>query len=214
MDYVKPNVYVNSNDYDYIVGIGNKCPTAMTLRDLHIYRESFPFDYIPTTPKLILKYLQDTSDFFPEKNIVRTKDDVWFGHFDINDKYDDTIQTFRRRFDRLLEILQNKKRILFVYTSEADIYNEMNNRYNDNYDGLCKLRDYIENKYEYNNFTILAIHMNKTYIDTKNIINYTINVPDIYLSNDMSTHNIPICSKYRKALKSLIIDIFQIEIQK
>ena len=92
-------------------------------------------------------------------------------------------------------------------------YNEMNNRYNDNYDELCKLRDYIENKYEYNNFTILAIHMNKTYFDTKNIINYTINVPDIYLSDDMSTHNIPICSKYRKALKSLIIDIFQIEIQ-
>lgn len=210
MDYSKPIVYINRNDYDYVVSIGNKCASAGILRnDLHIYGESFPFDFIPSTPKLVLKYLQDTSDFFPEQNMIRTKDDIWFGHYNVYDKYDETIQKFKRRFERLFEILQNKKRVLFVYTSEADIYNEMNNRYNDNYNELCNIKDYIETKYEYTNFTILAIHVNKTYEDTKNIINYTINVPEAYLSDDMSTHTPPICSEYRKTVEALFRDIFQ-----
>jgi hypothetical protein len=54
----------------------------MILRELNIYKESFPFDYIPTTPKLILKYLKNKNDFFPEQNTIINKDGVWFGHFD------------------------------------------------------------------------------------------------------------------------------------
>ena len=54
----------------------------MILRELNIYKESFPFDYIPTTPHLILKYLQKQDDFYPEKGVVRTRDQVWFGHYE------------------------------------------------------------------------------------------------------------------------------------
>ena len=210
MNYIKPSVFININDYDYIVSIGNKCPTAMILRDLNLYKESFPFDYIPTTPKLILKYIQDTTDFFPVKNIVRTIDDVWFGHFNIDDRYEETMEAFQRRFTRLLDILNNKKRILFVYTSEADIYNEMGNRYNDNYAELCNIAEFIEQKYNYDNFTILAIHTNKYYDNTKNIINYTINIPQEYLSDDMSTHTDQTTSPYRNILRTLIKSIFQV----
>ena len=210
MDYIKPAVLVNIKDYDYIVSIGNKCPTAMTLVDLNLYKESFPFDYIPTTPKLILKYLQDTTDFFPKKNTVRTSDDVWFGHFNIDDKYEETIQKFQRRFSRLLNILNNKKRILFVYTSEADIYNEMGNRYSDNYAELCNIVEFIKNTYMYDNFTILAIHTNKSYDNTKNIINYTITVPGEYLSDDMMTHTNDTTSPYRNILRTLMKSIFQV----
>jgi hypothetical protein len=71
MDYVPPTIFLNSNDYEYIVSIGNKCPTAMILRDLHIYKESFPFDYVPTTPHLILKYMQNQDDFYPKKNVKK-----------------------------------------------------------------------------------------------------------------------------------------------
>jgi hypothetical protein len=195
------------DDYEYIVSIGNKCPTAIVLRELGLYRESFPFDFIPTTPKLILKYLRENTEFFPEKNVVRTKDDVWFGHFDINEEYEQTIQTFKRRFERLFNILKNKKRILFVYTSEADVYNEMGNRYNDNYGDLLKIVDYIKETYDYDDFKILAIHTNKSFNNTKNIINYTINIADNYLSDDMSTHTEETVNIYRKILKSLIKDI-------
>ena len=210
MNYLKPNTFINVDEYDYVVSIGNKCPTAMILRDLNIYKEAFPFDYIPTTPHLILKYLQDQTDFYPKKNEIRTADNVWFGHFNINDKYDETIQTFNRRFHLLFNTLQNKKRILFVYTSEADVYNEMNNRYNDNYYDLSQIVNYITETYKYDNFTIVSIHTNKSFSDTKNIINYTITVPDTFLSNDMSTHTDYTTTNYRNTLKNLMKEIFRI----
>ena len=177
---------------------------------MNIYKHSFPFDYIPTTPSLILKYLQNQDDFYPQKNIVRTSDNVWFGHFDINDKYDETIETFRRRFIPLFHCLEKKKKILFVYTSEADIYNEMNNRYNDNYEQICKITQYIMETYKYENFKLLCIHTNKFFTDTNNIINYTINVPCQYISDDMSTHTHEIVSEYRTVLKNLLAAIFRI----
>lgn len=210
MNYLRPKQFINFNEYDYIVSIGNKCPTAMILTELNIYKESFPFDYIPTTPYLILKYLQNQDDFYPEKNIVRTKDDVWFGHFDINNNYNETIEKFKRRFARLFYILQDKKKILFVYTSEADVYNEMNNRYNDNYNQLKKIVEYIIEIYKYDSFKILCIHTNKSFNDTNNIVNYTINVPDKYCSNDMSTHTDETISQYRNTLNNLLKEIFKL----
>jgi hypothetical protein len=209
MNYSKPTTFFNVNEYEYVVSIGNKCPTAMILKELNIYKESFPFDYIPTTPELILKYLQTQDDFYPQMNIVRTKDKVWFGHFNINNKYIETIEAFKRRFARLFNILQNKSKILFVYTSEADIYNEMNNRYNDNYSQLSKIVEYIIETYKYDNFKILCIHTNKSFIDTNNIVNYTINVPEKYCSDDMSTHTGNTTSPYRNILKDSLKDIFK-----
>ena len=208
MEFVKPIKFIRSKEYDHIVSIGNKCPTTMILRDLNIYKEAFPFDYIPTTPRLILKYLQDPTEFYPKKNIVRTNDKVWFGHFNINDKYDETIQNFQRRFSRLFDALNKKQKILFVYTSEADVYNEMNNRYNDNYSELQKIVSYIIDTYKYDDFTIISINTNKTLDDTKNIINYRINVPDKYMSDDMSTHISSVYSQYRLVLKSIMSEIF------
>lgn len=207
MNYEKPSVIINRKDYDCVVSIGNKCPTAMTLRDLHLYGESFPFDYIPTKPALILKYLRDQSEFFPRRGHVRNGDGVWFGHFDTTGKYDETVQTFRRRFERLFEVLRNKKRILFVYTSEADVYNEMNNRYEDNYAHLQALVDYLRATYEYDDFTILAIHTNQTFPDTKNILNCQINVPNRFLSDDMRTHVPSVFNPYRAVLKKLIQEV-------
>lgn len=209
MNFIEPIEFINIDEFDYIISIGNKCPTAMTLRSLELYKESFPFDYIPTTPALILQYLQSTDNFFPERNNVKNKDKVWFGHFNINDKYDETIQTFQNRFRRLYSALENKAKILFVYTSEADVYNEFGNRYNNNYTGLCNIISYIQNTYQYNNITILAIHTNKSFTNTENIKNYTMTVPDKYLSDDGSTHKYPIFSEYRKVLKKLIQKIFQ-----
>jgi hypothetical protein len=210
MNYLPPTKFLNYNDYEFIVSIGNKCPTAITLRDLNIYNQSFPFDYIPTTPYLILKYLQNQNDFYPQRNIVRTSDNVWFGHFDINEKYDETIEAFRRRFERLFNVLNNKKKILFVYTSEADVYNEMNNRYNDNYNQLSKIVEYIIETYKYENFKLLCIHTNNSFADTNNIVNFTINVPDNYMSDDNSTHTGETTSQYRNTMKNLFKEIFQI----
>jgi len=208
MNFSKPNAF-NVKEYDYVVSIGNKCPTAMILKELGLYKQSFPFDSVPTTPRLILKYLQDQSEFYPDKNVVRTKDGVWFGHFNVGEGHAETVETLKLRFARLFELLETKKKVLFVYTSEADVYNEMNNRYNDNYGDLCKLVDYVVEKYNYSNFKLLCIHVNKTFPDTENMAHYTLNVPERYLSDDMRTHTSETTSAYRAALKQLLHEITQ-----
>ena len=180
----------------------------MILRELGLYRESFPFDYIPSTPALILKYIRDNTAFFPEKGEITTADGIWFGHFDLGEEYETTIATLRRRFQRLYDALAAKKRILFVYTSEADVYNELGNRYRDNYADLCKLCDYIKTTYGYDTFRIVAIHTNKTFIDCANITNYSVRVAPMYLSDDMSTHTDPIWQQYRQILTELMKQIF------
>ena len=210
ISYEMPTVHIDASNYDAIISIGNKCPTTMALRQLNIYKEAYPFDNIPTTPKLILNYLKNQEDFFPSKNILSNADGVWFGHYDMNEKYDETIEKFKRRFERLFNALKEKKKILFVYTSEADFYNELGNRYNDNYTGLLNIQEYIKNKYNYDNFSILAIHTNKQYSNTEGIFNFTINVDDGLCSDNGETHHLHICMVYRNILKSLLAHIFRV----
>jgi len=207
MKFIKTNTKICPNHFETVISLGNKCPTAIILKELDIYKESYPFDYIPTTPKLILKYMQDQKEFYPEKNIVRTKDDVWFGHFNIDDEYEKTLETFRRRFQRFFTALEEKKRILFVYTSEADVYNEMGNRYNDNYSNLVKISEYIQTKYNYSDFLILAVHTNKEFEDTDTIKNVTIHVDEKYLSDAMETHIPSVTDLYRRVLKFFLAKI-------
>lgn len=208
MNHSHIDKFINKSDYDAIVSIGNKCPTAMLLSSTGVYGQAFPFDYIPTTPELILKYLKDQSDFYPEKDMITNKDGVWFGHFNFSSEYDSTIQAFKKRFDRLFTLLQEKKKILFVYTTEADLYNEFACRYRDNYGDLLKLRDYIRETYEYNDFLILALHTNKIFENQANIVNHTINVDQIYMSDNGETHVPHIFNPYRNVLKSLLSKIF------
>lgn len=210
MNHSHVDAFINASDYDAIVSIGNKCPTAMLLSSIGVYKTAFPFDYIPTTPELILKYLKDQTDFYPEKDIVRNKDSVWFGHFNVSDQYDRTIQEFKDRFEGLFRLLREKKKILFVYTSEADMYNEFGCRYKDNYGDLLKLRDYLIETYEYKDFKILAIHTNKIFENQDTIINYSINVDGKYMSDNGETHLYHIFTPYRNVLTSLLKKIFAI----
>lgn len=208
MNYGNIHTKIDSSKYDAIISIGNKCPTAMILRELEIYRESFPFDYVPTTPKLILKYLKDPFLFFPGKGDVVTADGVWFGHYNTFEDYDKTVDLFKRRFDRLFSLLSNKKQILFVYTAEADIYNELGNRYSNNYQDLKDLCEYIQTAYNYTDFSLLAIHTNKHFESNDTIINYTITVADHFLSENKETNVPSVFVPYRDVLKSLLKKIF------
>jgi hypothetical protein len=56
MNFIEPTEFVNIDDYEYIISIGNKCPTAMILQSLELYKQSFLFDYLSTTPELILHH--------------------------------------------------------------------------------------------------------------------------------------------------------------
>ena len=61
---------INLQEYDHIISIGNKCASAMTLRSIKVYKDSYPFDFVPTQPHLILKYIKSFKEFLPDKNII------------------------------------------------------------------------------------------------------------------------------------------------
>ena len=212
MDYQTPKIFFNLNDHKHIVSIGDLCPTSMALKSLNVYKESYPFDSINTTPKLILKYLKGQEDFFPpkKKDNPRNVDGVWFGHFNFDDKHEETIEIFKRRFERLYELLKNKKKILFVYTSESHIQNGLGMKpdYSLNYKQIEDIVDYIKDTYKYSDFKIICFHINKTYPDTENIVNYTINIPYEYLcenDRDLKMHDFK--SMHRDTLKKLLNEI-------
>jgi hypothetical protein len=210
MQYSTVTNFIDPKQYDYIVSIGSKCPTRMILKDLGIYKESFPFDSVKTTPELILKYLKNNEEFFPKKGCRVTDDGLEFDYFNVNELYEETIATFNRRFDRLYSALESKKRILFCYTSERDLYNDADSRNKDNYLFLEQIRTYLIEKYMYTDFTILAIHTNKYYADSFNIINYTVNVDKIYLTEDADVHGFS--TQYRATLTELMRRIFRLEV--
>ncbi len=207
MSFIKANKTITLADYSHIVSIGNKCATAMMLRKLGVYKESYPFDFIPTQPHLILKYIKDFTEFLPAQNNIRNTDGVWFGHYNVKEDYEQTVLKFKRRIKRLYNILNSSDKILLVYSTEADVYNEMNSRYNDNYQSLINLSNYL--KLNFNaTCKIVAIHVNKSFEDTADIINYTINVDDNHLSDNMETHVPSTFNLYRDTLRDVFKLIF------
>ena len=200
---------IETTEYDVVVSLGNKCTTTTVLKKLGIYKESFPFDAITSTPHLILKYLQNQDDFLPKAPATPSPDGLVFFHFDL--KEPTTREAFQRRFNRLFDVLTTQKRILFCYTSQADVWNELNSRYTDNYEALVNIQEYLKHTYPNALFKILCIHTNKEYPDTDHIVNYTINFPTHYMANTADTMTPEICKQYNDAVEVLMRKIFNMK---
>lgn len=194
--------------YEY-VSLGNKCPTAMMLQNLNLRKHSYPFDWIPTLPHHILTYIKNKFiDFFPQKDCVLNKENIWFGHHDFNNQ--ETKITLERRIDRLYELFNTcDKKTLFIYTTEADIYNEMKSRDNENqnYLDILSFKDYLKTNYPKFLFDILIVNMNVTHINEENIYNVTINVDKKFLSDNMETHFSWCYDTYRGVLQRLLTEV-------
>ncbi len=204
MDY-KTNLRLSK--YDEYVSIGNKCPTAITLKNVGKRQHSYPFDWIPLLPKHVLQYIAtEFKDFLPENGVLN-KENIWFGHFDLAKQ--ETIDTINRRIKRLYDLFQSDKKVLFIYTTEADIYNEMKSRDNEqaNYDDILKLRDYLHTTYPKFSFDILVVSMNVTHKDEENIYNVKIEVDKKYISDNMETHQSWCYDVYRHLLNVLFSEV-------
>jgi hypothetical protein len=67
MEYIKPTIYINTKEYDHFVSLGDKCPSDIVFKECNLYKCSYPFDTITSSPRLILKYLQNNGGFFTRK---------------------------------------------------------------------------------------------------------------------------------------------------
>jgi len=191
----------------------------MALDQLGLRKEAFPFDYVNTQPGWILDYLKDPDSFIParekmvydkENDVIRNLQGVGFLHHDMRDGFETTRQTFQRRFERLQSVFKSGGKILLVYTSEADVYNEMNSRYNDNYRELEKIVEYLESAYTGIDVEVLAIHTNRIYPSTSQFHNYTIFVDRQYMSDNQETHVPEVFNPYRAKILQFLKEIFSL----
>jgi hypothetical protein len=140
--------------FDAIVSLGPNCFPAEFLRELGIYKESFPFDSITSNLELILKYLTDNTDFFPQINPPNScnRDGCLFGHFNFNRDYHSNVAIFQRRFARLDKLLRAKKKILFIYTDALWGITYKNSLNHGTFDrDISNIKEHLIRKYEYNN---------------------------------------------------------------
>lgn len=216
--YKKPKIQIDVDNYDIIISIGNRCLTDLVINK-RLRREfgskrgiGFPFGSIPIQPHHILKYVKEIDEGkslptgflemdeasgirFGGDYVGRTnKDEVWFGHYmgyghAPNIPHDDLVESFTRKFKRLQDTMKGKKKVCFLYTSESDVFNYQNSRYNDNYTDLIQLRDYIKKTYPDFKFDMVLIHTNKEYENEENIFNYTIGVHEKFWTDDCISGN-------------------------
>ena len=133
------------------IGLGGSCTSGMIDRSLKLYNISLQFDFIRIKFSSIIKFIDNNfDDFLPLKNTppndIRNDNKLLiyfmkthtFYHHDLLDN--NIYEAFIRRINRFLDLLKNKKEIIFyrIITSEYikdeinllnDFYNLLSNNY-------------------------------------------------------------------------------------
>jgi hypothetical protein len=210
-----------------IVSLGSNCSPGLSLRELGLKSETYPFDWVRTNSKIILdvlengyqKYLSFGSNIisdayylsdihmhthagkFPKSHIN------WYGqHFThyTNISQRELKIKFHRYLTRFTELLKKNKKILFIHTSEEYIYHKKSRDATDElYGYLCKINDHIINTHPSLQFVILNIEVDNTHENYGNIINknMTFKCP----LSDYCEHHSPECySEFRKETTKIL----------
>ena len=185
-----PNNFIieNEENYYYIIPFGHRCGTALACNYANIRKFSLPFDWgIPFFPQIIKNILENNfknfTDFTYYKNI--TYNNIYnfsSGHY--NDDHNINVETFNRRISRFNDIINQKKKIYFVYFNEDYLYDEnyRNDEFNNNiFNEMLLLENFIKNKYTNINYNILYFNFKYHNIPkNSNIINIVLHTTNLY----------------------------------
>jgi len=117
--------------YDALINLGGECQVAYQMRLHGIRSESLPFDWIITPFESLVKIVQERfENFLKKENLVFIENekekyvfDTYYGIRFLHDfklqpdfikDYDRIQQTYARRIERFLELLQKSKHALFI----------------------------------------------------------------------------------------------------
>ncbi len=137
-----PSLNLTKNDYEFI-SVGDRCFSSIMLKDFNLRLSSYPFDYIPSSPSLILKYCQTASSFYPSEGSIYNEDGIPFAHFLPRLSRRDFRETFEKRLGRFQNVLTNAKPVVFVHTTESQICPLLKSQ-DDYQEGLLNLIEHIE----------------------------------------------------------------------
>jgi hypothetical protein len=213
--------------YEEFISLGTQCNPGLSLRQLGLKKETYPFDWVRSNSKIIYDVLQNGRDMYMTFD-GKKSDDFYTKHLDIiecscmgeshvnyygqyfthyynNTDITNLINKINRWFDRFYEVLNGNKKILFIHTHEEYIYHKKS-RDDKNlfYDYLCKINDLLIEKYPNLKFDIINIDINNTFKNYKNIINLSITY-DLPISDNSETHREKYIEPYRNKITNIII---------
>lgn len=160
---------------NYIIPFGSQCFSSFFFKKNDLKRESYPFDWIFSSPHVILDILEDGFNKFLNKDYYVIKDinsdknkhsiylpDLYmYNHR--NPLKDTDYQYYIRCIHRLYKILNKKEKKLFLLTS-------LNNEINNELENICLLNNKLSDIT--NNYIFIAIFQKCTGVQSKDIHEY------------------------------------------
>jgi len=146
-----------------IISLGNNCNPGLSLRELGLKGETYPFDWIRSNPKIIYDILVNGPDRFLQFGQPEAADDDTISNFEIkhmfacflkkkrgfpsshinfygqyftnymNKSADELKETFKKYTDRLFDKLKNSDSITFIHTTENYIFHKLSRDHRDIY---------------------------------------------------------------------------------
>lgn len=180
-----PNNFVIKNDY-VVIPFGHRCSSALACKYANIRKISLPFDWtIPLFPSKIQKVLENNfNDFIPDvhNGIFYNKYDFSLAHF--NPNINNGIEEYKRRIDRFIDIINQSKKIYFVYINEDYLYDDSyrQDEFNNNiFNEMLELEKFIKDKYINIDYNILYFNFKHHNIPkNSNIINIVLHSTKLY----------------------------------
>ena len=146
------NNFIIKDDY-YIVPFGHRCTTAIACYYANIRKISLPFDWCnPALPKKIQKVLENNFDeFIPDvlNGVFDNKYNFNISHF--NSNIEKGISDYIRRIDRFNSIINDSKKIYFIYINEDYLYNSKyrEDKFNEEtFNEMLELEKYMKDSYK------------------------------------------------------------------
>lgn len=225
-------MFINNLMIRYI-SLGCNCSPMLALTGLNLKQETLPFDWSPSTLKIIIECINNDFENFAKfdttPKIVKNFNDelarfqtiycpnfdkkyinyynVWFPHHvDMNEH--EFSEMINRRIVRMINVLENKDGLIFIYSNEHAIYiKEYRERQREYYNDLIRFQQIMKNKYKKKYFIILAYFINETFPNIDNLYCYNINVDVKKISDNCETHNDNGFDLYRKTLQTKLRQI-------
>ena len=185
--------FIIESDY-YVIPFGSRCSSAIVCKYANIRKFSLPFDWtIPLFPKKIQKVLENNfEDYIPDvyNGKFLNKYDIALSHF--NHNIDNGVEEYKRRIDRFNEIINQQKKIYFVYVNEDYLYDEnyRKDEFNDNiFNEMLELETFIKEKYINIDYNILYFNFKHHNTPTNSkIINILLHSTNLYDNPDVSPY--------------------------
>jgi len=172
-------IHQDSNNYVNFCSFGTLCYSSTFLKRHKLKKESYPFDWVFSTPKIIIDCLETDFKYFLDKRYY-TQDTTTFNNTNIyyyksgltmfnhhNPKREKDYEYYKRCIDRFYKMLASPEKKLFIITfidkeSYINLYfeNKVNRVYDTTKEDIIEFNEKLK-KYT-SNYTLLCIFQKKS----------------------------------------------------